>query len=64
MYEFTHVNDEKDRKLEFSLYEVTEDFSIEKACQHFIDLNLQTYESNNSSTPDNRSNSGVNELLQ
>jgi hypothetical protein len=60
MYEFTNVNDEKDRKLEFSLYEVTEDFSIEKACQHFIDLNLQTYESNNSSIPDNRDNMGFN----
>lgn len=38
MYEFTNVNDEKDRKLEFSLYEVTEDFSIEALCEQFINM--------------------------
>lgn len=38
MYEFTNVNDEKDRKLEFSLYEVTEDFSISRLCEQFINM--------------------------
>jgi len=46
MYEFTNIDDPKDRRLEFSLYEVSEDFSVEKLCDEYTE-NLKLPENGN-----------------
>lgn len=35
-YEFTDIKDDSNRRLEFSIYEVPEDFSVEQLCDKFL----------------------------